>query len=534
MSQDVQVDVEFPNWPKGSVPSPEDIPDYSPPKEDKQPLNDYVDDRALARPPGNPDAIDVPAPAPGNRISSIDDHIPHYGDTPDYLEAQQSQAMAPATTEIGHHMLGIVTGVYDDIKRFMETGDEKAAIRVAGALATGGTFAAEKNAVGAFGSHLNPKQRDYIKEMREEGKSAKEIADTMTRYHTPPGVEMTEEQVNNQLKKMGLSRAEKQAGWSDAMQFDLKAYDTPIFGVRPTYTEVTKAMMNKYPNLTEAAISNKLDKQRALARFKTEEAPAGKKLNEDSGLSARDSISKSPDQLEMDFQYATKPQQQQAKAHIDKDVQWALQDWQKATAKAKKGDMDPEEVRLLALRYSRMKVVSETMWDLWKDSTGKSNFPKNEMYTEGLKSRLGFFQDEVKKVEEQLSLVRANKNEAQQAPVQQQQGKDLRMVEYPGEYGMKDIQFLDKDGRPHIKADITLSEDGRTLNVESIYGLNAKGSVNSFGPEQIRDVIKQMIQKYPTVENIVGERVSGARAKAGADIPFKLDIPRQGDLFKGR
>jgi hypothetical protein len=91
--------------------------------------------------------------------------------------------------------------------------------------------------------------------------------------------------------------------------------------------------------------------------------------------------------------------------------------------------------------------------------------------------------------------------------------------------------ILSPEGQAVGGAHITISPDGRTANIDNIWAGNpdlarnivldptAAEAANTLGPRAMRQLAQDFFRENPTVQEIMGERVSGAReAPGGASI----------------
>jgi hypothetical protein len=75
-----------------------------------------------------------------------------------------------------------------------------------------------------------------------------------------------------------------------------------------------------------------------------------------------------------------------------------------------------------------------------------------------------------------------------------------------------------------IAGSVTISPDGRTAKIESVYlerGNSISASANQLGRNQIRDMAIALKNKFPELETISGERISGSRGPFNAAAAMK-------------
>lgn len=86
----------------------------------------------------------------------------------------------------------------------------------------------------------------------------------------------------------------------------------------------------------------------------------------------------------------------------------------------------------------------------------------------------------------------------------------------------RDFQLHDTEGKPVGMLQIASADGGKTLLIENIHA----EEINSFGPSTVRDLLRQLKERFPNVEKIEGFRVSGARDKAGTTGVASLDLTK--------
>lgn len=99
------------------------------------------------------------------------------------------------------------------------------------------------------------------------------------------------------------------------------------------------------------------------------------------------------------------------------------------------------------------------------------------------------------------------------------------------QFGGHDFEITDEKGSAVGSLNITEQHEGLDLHVDWIGAgtkvLNSKGGVdNVFGPGLIRGLLEQLKEQFPKAEFISGDRVSGAREKAGTAGQVRIPLRR--------
>jgi len=101
------------------------------------------------------------------------------------------------------------------------------------------------------------------------------------------------------------------------------------------------------------------------------------------------------------------------------------------------------------------------------------------------------------------------------------------------EQGFHDFNLLDEKGNTVGFINISTADNGKTLYVDNIAGVNGLGP-RDFGPALVRDLMRQIKAEFPEATKLTGHRVSGAREAAGKEMTMpiaevKLDVPKGWD-----
>jgi hypothetical protein len=80
-----------------------------------------------------------------------------------------------------------------------------------------------------------------------------------------------------------------------------------------------------------------------------------------------------------------------------------------------------------------------------------------------------------------------------------------------------DFEMLDEKGTSVGTINLSMQNDGKTLYVEMINGINGLGP-RDFGPALMRDLLKQIKAEFPEATELKGHRVSGMREKFGTEM----------------
>lgn len=195
------------------------------------------------------------------------------------------------------------------------------------------------------------------------------------------------------------------------------------------------------------------------------------------------------------------------------DIHIPLADWlAKTDPEVAKALHDDIRVRPGGITVEEGKVLSETRAEL------KPEFP------EGAKPL----------PEVPLGPVDAIRDSASLRPMFQLDERTIALKRTLAQGEFHEFDLVSETGSKVAELMLSLSEDGKTLSIDNIYGMKGYGP-QSLGPSLMRSLLEQIKAEFPTAEKLAGFRVTGAREKAGSvDATGMRELPLREELNDAR